>query len=163
MFADNCAYTQYMKRFHVGPISCCSPPSMLTFPKSIGNRYRLKLKGDQAAHGTLLPIRPRLQLVQLRVEPAVRHERFVVPDLTDAPAVQHGDQIRHPYRREPVRDKNGYGAGVVGGAPRGLRIPREEVMLGLRIEACRRLIQHQEQRSRSHHRPAQRQFLLLAP
>lgn len=48
-------------------------------------------------------------------------------------------------------------------APCGFRAPRKEVVLGLGVQACRRLVEHLRQRVLWHHRPPQRQFLPLAP
>ena len=49
-----------------------------------------------------LSIRRRLDAVKLGVLPAGGHERLVRSDLDDASAIQHDDQIRHPYRREAM-------------------------------------------------------------
>src|SRR5713101_970198 len=68
--------------------SCVVPPSTL-----------MTCEGRGAGH---LFVRGGLNAVELGILAALCHQLVMCPDLDDACAVEHHNQIRHPHRRETV-------------------------------------------------------------
>src|SRR5919198_2586888 len=87
---------------------------------------------------------------------AVQSHQFSMRAFLDKPAVlQEDDPVRTPDGREAVRD-------VDGGAAVGKRAkPLEQVVLGLRVERRRRLVEEEDPRVLAHERTRERDLLPL--
>ena len=89
-------------------------------------------------------IRRRLDLVELRVGSAPRHQLRVVTHLDHACPVHHDDPVGHADGAEAVGDEE-RDAPVGAGVARGGGIALEERVLGFGVEGRGRLVEDQEQ------------------
>src|SRR4051812_44119345 len=72
------------------------------------------------------------------------------------------DSVGHAHGREPVRDEDRDTAGRFRNRSCGLGIALEELVLRMRVECRRGLVEDEEQRALAHHRARQRKLLPLA-
>jgi tetratricopeptide (TPR) repeat protein len=103
----------------------------------------------------------RLDAVQVGVAAVAGKQFLVAARLRDAGAVEHHDEVGHPDRAEPVRDQDGH-APVLPRLPGGGGVALEQLVLGLRVERRRRLVERHEQRFVAHEPAGKCELLPLA-
>src|SRR2546423_9975052 len=87
---------------------------------------------------------PRLQGVQVGVEPLLGHEFLVCAHLTHALPVEDHDQVSHAHGGEAMADKQGKPT-VLTYLPCGSSKALEQGVLGARVEGGGGLVEYEEQ------------------
>src|SRR5215472_5738479 len=103
----------------------------------------------------------RLDAVEVGVAAAAGKQFLMAARLRDAGAVEYHDEVGHADRAEPVRDQDGH-APLPPGFPGGGGVALEQLVLGLRVERRRRLVERDEERLVAHEPARQGELLPLA-
>src|SRR5215469_9972207 len=111
---------------------------------ALGASKKLNAGGRRLWPGSRSCVCLGLDLIQLGVPAAPRHQLVVTADLRDACAVEHDDEVSHPDRAEPVGDEDG-DASVIAGLPSSARVALKQLMLGLGVERGGRLVQRHDE------------------